>query len=235
MRARAASQRPRPRALMEKLLQDVRFGFRQLMKQPGFAVLAIISMHMGIGANTSIFSLVDTALLRPLAVKEPSQLVELYGTLHNGADWSLQSYPNYKDYRDRNAVFSGLFVYRVVVSGLTINNTSQRVWGYLVSGNYFDVLGVKPILGRAFLPEEDQTPDSHPVAVISYSCWQRRFAGDAQVVGKTVQFNSHAFTIIGVAPKGFIGTEVAYDPEMFIPVMMAKTIERGSRGLERGD
>ena len=221
--------------LMETLLQDIRFGFRQLMKQRGFAALAIISMALGIGANTSIFSLVDTVLLRPLAVKEPSQLVELYGTLNNGAAWSLQSYPNYKDYRDRSTVFSGLFVYRVVVSSLTVNNASNRVWGYLVSGNYFDVLGVKPALGRAFLPEEDQTPDSHPVAVLSYNCWQRRFGGDPAIVGKTVQFNSRPFTVIGVAPKGFIGTEVAYDPEMFIPVMMATAIEPGSRWLERRD
>jgi len=219
--------------LMETLLQDIRFGFRQLMKQRGFAVLAIISMALGIGANTSIFSLVDTALLRPLAVKKPSQLVELYGTMHNGADWSLQSYLNYKDYRDRNTTFSGLFVYRVTVSSLTVNNSSQRVWGYLVSGNYFDVLGVKPMLGRAFLPEEDQTPDSHPVAVISYDCWQHRFGGDPQIVGKSVEFNGRPFTIIGVAPKGFIGTEVAYDPEMFIPVMMAKTIEPGSTWLDK--
>src|SRR4051812_21253241 len=138
-----------PRALMEKLLQDFRFGFRQLIKKPGFAALAIISMALGIGANTSIFSLVDTVLLRPLAVHEPSRLVELYGTIHNGADWSLQSYPDYKDYRDRNTVFSGLMMYRVVVSSLTVNNSSQRVWGYLVSGNYFDVLGVKPAIGRA--------------------------------------------------------------------------------------
>ena len=221
--------------LMETLLQDIRFGFRQLMKQPGFAALAIISMALGIGANTSIFSLVDTALLRPLAVKEPSRLVELYGTFHNGAEWSLQSYLNYKDYRDRNTVFSGLFVYRVVVSSLTVNNSSQRVWGYLVSGNYFDVLGVKPMLGRSFLPEEDRTPDSHPVALISYNCWQRRFGGDPSIVGKTVEFNSRPFTIIGVAPKGFIGTEVAYDPEMFIPVMMAKTIEPGSRWIDKRD
>ena len=221
--------------LMETLLQDIRFGFRQLMKQRGFAALAIISMALGIGANTSIFSLVDTVLLRPLAVKEPSQLVELYGTLHNGADWSLQSYPNYKDYRDRNTVLSGMFVYRVVVSSLTVNNSSQRVWGYLVSGNYFDVLGVKPMLGRAFLPEEDQTPDSHPVAVISYNCWQHRFGGDPAIVGKRVEFNSRPFAIIGVAPKGFIGTEIAYDPEMFIPVMMATAIEPGSRWLERRD
>src|SRR4029077_6232549 len=177
----------RPRALMERLLQDIRFGFRQLIKQPGFAALAIISMALGIGANTSIFSLVDTALLRPFAVKEPSQLVELYGTLHNGADWSLQSYPNYKDYRDRNTVFSDLFVYRVVVSSLTVNNSSQHVWGYLVCGNYFDVLRVETMLARAFLTEEDQTPDSPPVAIISYSCWQRRFGGDRGIVGKTVE------------------------------------------------
>ena len=220
---------------METLLQDIRFGFRQLMKHPGFAALAIISMALGIGANTSIFSLVDTALLRPLAVKEPQQLVELYGTLHNGSDWSLQSYLNYKEYRDRNTVFSGLFVYRVVVSSLTVSNSSQRVWGYLVSGNYFDVLGVKPMLGRAFLPEEDQTPDSHPVAVISYNCWQHRFGGDPEIVGKTVEFNSRPFAVIGVAPKGFIGTEVAYDPEMFIPVMMAKTIEPGSTWIDKRD
>src|SRR5947209_10920979 len=153
---------------METLLQDFRFGFRQLLKKPGFAAMAIISMVLGIGANTSIFSLVDTVLLRPLPVKNPSELVELYGTMHNGQDWSLQSYPNYKDYRDRTTVLSGLVVYRLVVSSLTVDKASNRVWGYLVYGNYFDVLGVKPALGRAFLPEEDQTPDSHPVAVISY-------------------------------------------------------------------
>ena len=183
-RARAASHMQNLARLMETLLQDIRFGFRQLMKQRGFAVLAIISLALGIGANTSIFSLVDTALLRPLAVQEPSQLVELYGTLHNGTDWSLQSYLNYKDYRYRNTVFSRLFVYRVTVSSLTVNNSSQRVWGYLVSGNYFDVLGVKPMLGRSFLPEEDQTPDSHPVAVISYNCWQHRFGADPAIVGR---------------------------------------------------
>src|SRR4051812_41330848 len=107
-----------PRALMEKLLQDIRFGIRQLIKKPGFAALAIISMALGIGANTSIFSLVDTVLLRPLAVQNPSELVELYGTSKGGENVSLQSYLNYKDYRDRSTVFSGLFLYRVVVSSL---------------------------------------------------------------------------------------------------------------------
>ncbi len=218
---------------MERLLQDIRFGLRQLLRKPGFAALAIISMALGIGANTSIFSLLDTALLRPLPVHEPSQLVELYGTLHNGADVTLQSYPNYKDYRDRNTVLSGLSAYRIVVSALSHGGRNQRVWGYLVSGNYFDVLGVKPALGRAFLPEEDATPGSHPVAVLSYGCWERRFGADPSIVGQTVQFNGRPYTVVGVAPKGFIGTEVAYQAEMFIPMMMSKEIEPGSNSLER--
>ena len=218
---------------MEKLLQDFRFGFRQLIKKPGFAALAIISMALGIGANTSIFSLIDTVLLRPLPVHEPSRLAVLYGTLHNGADVTLQSYPNYRDYRDRNTVMSGLALYRVTMSNLSHKGINERVWGYLVSGNYFDVLGVKPFLGRSFLPEEDQTPGSHPVAVLSYGAWERRFGSDPAIVGRTTHFNGKPYTIVGVMPKGFIGTEVAFAPEMFIPVQMAADIEPGAQYLER--
>ena len=218
---------------MEKLLQDFRFGLRQLIKKPGFAALAIISMALGIGANTSIFSLIDTVLLRPLPVHEASRLAVLYGTLHNGADVTLQSYLNYKDYRDRNTVLSGLALYRVVVSSLSHKGSNDRAWGYLVTHNYFDVLGVKPFLGRAFLPEEDATPGSHPVAILSYGTWERRFGGDRSVVGQAVQFNGRPYTIVGVMPKGFIGTEVAFAPEMFIPVMMVADIEPGAKYLER--
>ena len=218
---------------MEKLLQDFRFGFRQLIKKPGFAALAIISMALGIGANTSIFSLIDTVLLRPLQVREPSRLAELYGTLHNGADVTLQSYPNYKDYRDRNTVMSGLALYRVVMANLSQKGNNERVWGYLVSGNYLDVLGVRPFLGRNFLPEEDATPGSHPVVILSYGSWERRFGSDPAIVGKTTHFNGKAYTIIGVMPKGFIGTEVAFAPEMFIPVQMVADIEPGAQYLDR--
>jgi predicted permease len=220
---------------METLLHDLRYGTRQLLKHRAFTILAIISLALGIGANTAIFSLVNTVLLRPLPVKEPSQLIEVYGALHNGADFTIQSYLNYKDYRDRNDVFSGLFVYRIVVSSLSHNGRNERAWGFLASGNYFNVLGVKPILGRGFLPEEDQTPGSHPVAVLSYACWQHRFAGDPSIVGRTILLNNHTFTIIGVAPKGFIGTEVAYAPEFWTPMMMAKEIEPGSTWLDRRD
>src|SRR5437762_13738131 len=141
---------------MQTLFQDLRYGARQLLKRLGFTLLAVISMALGIGANTAIFSLVDTAVFRPLPVRHASELQELYGTLHNGADYTLQSYLNYKDYRDRNQVFSGLIAYRIVVASLSHNGNNERLWGTVVSGNYFDVLGVQPALGRGFLPEEDQ-------------------------------------------------------------------------------
>ena len=220
---------------METLLHDVRYGLRQLLKHPVFTILAVVSLALGIGANTAIFSLVNTVLLRPLPVKEPSQLIEVYGSLNNGAEFSIQSHLNYKDYRDRNDVFSGLFVYRIVVASLSHSGSNERVWGYLASGNYFEVLGVKPILGRSFLPEEDQTPGSHPVVVLSYTCWQKRFAAEPAIVGRTILLNNHTFTVIGVAPKGFIGTEVAYAPEYWAPMMMAKVIEPGSRWLDQRD
>jgi hypothetical protein len=217
---------------MQTLFQDLRYGARQLLKRPGFTFLAIFSMALGIGANTAIFSLIDTVLLRPLPVRDASQLVELYGTLHNNSDDTIQSYPNYKEYRDRNDVLSGLLAYRMVVTSLSHNGNNQRVWGYLVTGNYFDVLGVKPALGRAFLPEEDQTPGSHPVAILSYGAWQRRFGSDPGIVGQTISLNNRAYTVVGVASKGFLGTEVAYAPEFWVPIMMAKEIEPDTNYLE---
>jgi predicted permease len=220
---------------MQTLFQDLRYGSRQLFKRPGFTLLAIISMALGIGANTAIFSLVDTVVFRPLPVRNASELQELYGTLHNGADYTIQSYLNYKDYRDRNQVFSGLIAYRIVVASLSHNGNNERVWGTVVSWNYFDVLGVPPALGRGFLPEEDQTPNSHPVVVLSYGCWQKRFASDPAIVGRTISLNNVVFTVVGVAPKGFIGTEVAYAPEMWVPMMMGPVIEPGSKWLEQRD
>jgi hypothetical protein len=159
---------------METLLKDIRYGVRSLWKRPAFTLIAVVTLALGIGANTAIFSLVNTVLLRPLAVDHPEQLVELYGTHHNGADYTIQSYLNYKDYRDRNKVLSGLMAYRFAPVSLSHEGRNERVWGYLVSGNYFETLGVRPVLGRAFLPEEDRTAGASPVAIISYNCWQNR-------------------------------------------------------------
>jgi predicted permease len=217
---------------MRTLIQDVRYGVRRLRKTPGFTSIAIISLALGIGANTAIFSLVNTALLRPLPVSEPRQLLEVYGTLHNGADEAGQSYPNYKDYRERNQVFSGLLAYRFEAMSLGAVGQSARVWGLLVSGNYFDVLGVRPVLGRGFLPEEDQVPGARPVVVLSYGCWQSNFGGAPDIVGHSVSIDGQPFTVVGVAPKGFGGTEVAFSSEVFVPLMMAEQIERGSKWLD---
>src|SRR3954470_2917552 len=210
----------RPAKKMQALFHDLRYGTRQLLKRPGFTLLAIVSMALGIGANTAIFSLVDTVAFRPLPVRHPSELHELYGPLHNGADYTLQSYPNYKDFRDRNQVFSGLIAFRITVAALSHNGNNERIWGTLASGNYFDVLGVPPLLGRGFLPEEDITPKSHPVVVLSYGCWQKRFGSDPAIVCPQGLFDKVAFTVIGVARKGFIGTDVAYAAEFWVPMMM---------------
>jgi predicted permease len=217
---------------MDTLLQDLRFGVRRLAKSLGFTFIAIISLALGIGANTAIFSLVNTVFLRPLPVEQPEQLVSVYPVAKDDSVGSF-SYPDYRDFRDRNDVFSGMFVTRFVPVSLSRDGVNERIWGYLVSGNYFDVLGVKAALGRTFLPEEDRTELSHPVVVLGYDCWRRRFGANPEIVGKSIILNDHSFTVIGIAPQGFTGTEHAYTPELWIPMMMLKWIEPGSNGLER--
>jgi len=223
---------------METLFHDLRFGFRRLIKTPGFAVIAILSLALGIGANTAIFSLVNMILFRQLPVADPEQIVSV-SVVGKDGQFAAFSYPNYLDFRDRNEVLSGLLVHRFVALSLSRNGNNEKVWGNLVSGNYFDMLGVKPAPGRAFLPEEDRTRLSHPVAVISHSLWQKRFGGDPAVIDRDVLINGKKFKIIGVAPAGFKGTEVVYTPEIFVPFAMAKWIEpendylddRGSQNL----
>ena len=217
---------------METLLQDIRFGVRRLLKSPGFAAIAVISLALGIGANTAIFSLVNTILLRPFPVADPE---EIFSVAVSGKDSGIQafSYPTYLDFRDRNEVFSGLFVTRTSPMSLSRDGNNERAWGYLVSGNYFDVLGVKAHLGRTFTQEEDRTRLSHPVVVISYTGWQKRFGADPNIIGKEIILNGHTFNIIGVAPEGFIGTELIYTPEIWVPMMMQPWIEPGNDWLDR--
>src|SRR5215510_3081324 len=152
---------------MQTFFQDLRYGTRTWLKKPGFTSIAVITLSLGIGANTAIFSLVNAALLRPLPVDRPEQLVSLNNVALN---LPAISYPNYRDFRDRNNSFSGMMVYRYRALGLSVNGVNERVWGYLASGNYFEVLGVKPALGRFFTAEDDKSPGAHPVAVITYEC-----------------------------------------------------------------
>ncbi len=222
---------------METLLQDVRVSLRRLRKTPGFSLIAIISLALGIGANSAIFSLVNTALLRPLPVANPEQLVSLNnGSVKGDREFPTFSYLNYRDVRDRSSdVLSGVITYRFVPLSLSHDGVNERLWGYLASGNYFDVLGVQAALGRAFTTEDDKAPGAHPVTVLTYACWQKRFGGDPGIVGKTVIVNGHNYSVIGVMPKGFIGSEIGYQTEMWFPIMMQKQIEPSNDYLESRD
>jgi len=219
---------------MNNLLQDLRYSVRMLAKNPGFTVIAIISLAVGIGANTAIFSIFNSAALRPLPIAEPERFVSLNNTEQTGM-FSVFSYPNYKDFRDRNDVLSGLIAYRFAPLSLSHDGINERLWGYIVTGNYFEVLGVNASLGRVISTEDDLTMGGHPVAVISHTCWKNRFGGAEDIIGKNVIVNGRNFTIIGVAAEGFYGTETIAAPEMWFPMAMQKEIDIGRDWLkERG-
>ena len=213
------------------LVKEIRYAGRSLLQRPGFSLVAVLTLALGIGANTAIFSLVNTVLLRALPVERPEEVVAMNMRRKDDA-LSALSYLNYIDFRDRNEVLSGLLLYRFVPLSLSRSGANERIWAYEVSGNYFDVLGVKAIHGRTFLPEEDKTRLTHPVVVLSYDGWQRRFGGDPGVVGKDFVINNHQFRVVGIAPEGFKGTEQVYEPEMWVPVSMLPWAEPGSNLLD---
>ncbi len=159
---------------MRNLWQDLRYGARMLLKQPGFTLIAVVTLALGIGANSTIFSLVNALLLRPLPVERPDQLAAVFTSDYSSGDYGASSYPDYVDFRDRNEVFSGLVAYQPRPFSLSVDGVNERAFGEVVSGNYFSVLGVKPALGRGFLLEEDRTPGARPVVVISHKLWQGR-------------------------------------------------------------
>ena len=218
---------------MERLALDLRLALRRLRQNTTFSLVAILTLALGIGANTAIFSIINAALLRPLPVAHASELVSLNQTM-GGNSFPTFSYLNYRDLRDRNTVLSGLAAYQFLPASLGLPGSSQRLWGYLVTGNYFDVLGVHAVRGRLFRPDDDVRPGGHPVAVVTYGCWQKRFAADPSVVGRIVKINGMDFTILGVAPAGFFGTELYYAPEIFFPMMMESRLAGGSALTDRG-
>ena len=213
------------------MIKDIRYAVRGLVKRPGFAAIAVITLALGIGANTAIFSIVNTVLLRKLPVDRPDEIVSVAVRGKNDS-MSALSYPNYKDFRDRNEVLAGLLVYRFVPLSLSRGGVNERVWGYEVSGNYFDVLNVKPIQGRTFAPDEDKTKLTAPVIVVSYDSWRGRFGGDPNLVGKEVLINNHQFQVIGIAPEGFKGTEFIYSPEIWVLASMMEWAEPGATWLD---
>jgi macrolide transport system ATP-binding/permease protein len=218
--------------LIETLLKDLRYGLRRLTRSPGFTIVALLSLALGIGANTAIFSLVNTALLRPLPVERPEQLVALSNVAGNRM-FPTFSYPNYRDFRDRSQVFDGLLAYRFAPLSISHDGVNERLWGYLVTGNYFEMLGVKPALGRVISTEDDTQPGAHPVTVLGYQSWRQRFGADPAVIGKSVIVNGRSYTVIGVAAQGFFGTEIIAAPEMWFPMSMQAQIDVGNEWLEK--
>lgn len=207
---------------MSTFWQDLRYGLRQLLKSPGFTVVVVLSLALGIGANTAIFSLVDAVLLKTLPVSQPEQLVVVATGVPGqpSPPGSSFSYPLFQELRDKQSSFSGIFARAVRTLSLSADGQAERVVGEEVSGNFFSVLGVNPWLGRVFTEADDQTLGAHPVTVISHHFWQRRLGADENIVGKTLHLNGYPFTVIGVTPPGFYGVEVGVAPDVRIPLMM---------------
>src|SRR5260221_1912104 len=203
------------------------YALRTLRRSRGFAVVAALTLALGIGANTAIFTLLDQVLLRLLPVKNPQELVLLtMRGRHYGNNWggNAISYPMYRDFLDHNEVFSGMFCRFPQPVSMTYGGQAERTQGELVSGTYFSVLGVGTALGRAFTPEDDRVPNGHPLVMLSYDFWKQRFGGDPQLVGKTVLVNNHQMTSIGVAQAGFDGVELGYANKIFVPGMVEQQI-----------
>lgn len=202
---------------MPNLWQDLRYGWRTLSKSPGFAIIAIVTLGLGVAVNATIFSVVNGLLLRPLSVPHPEQVTVLTMTLPGNSSDSSFSYPDYADVQAQNDSFSSVFGYRVSLGGLDVDGRGDHCVFSRVTGNYFSALGVKPLLGRLILPAEGQTANADPVMVLGYSYWQKRFGGDPNVVGKQVELNDHPATIIGVTPREFHGTYFIIDMDAYVP------------------
>jgi len=208
---------------LEEGWRDLKIALRQILKSPGFALIALLTIALGIGANTAIFSLFDAVVLRSLPVKDPRELA----LLSPGANAPTAtvgphsiSYPLYRILRDNPSVFDGLLCHFRLFANVNVRGEIQRETVELVSGNYFDVLGVRPALGRLFTPDDDRQPGAHPLAVLSYDFWQNDFAGDVGVIGQTIHFNGQPLTIIGVSARGFKGVDLDSQPQIRVPMMM---------------
>jgi len=208
--------------MITEITHDVRYAVRTLTKNPGFACVVVLTLALGIGANAAIFSLLDKVLLQSLPVANPDQLGVLapYDPKEGPDIDGSFSYPMYQDLRDQNSVFSGVIARGGTQMNVSYGDQNERVRGELVSGNFFEVLGVRPWAGRLFSQEDDRTPGAHPVAVLSYAFWERRFNKDPNLIGKTILINEQPITVLGVTPPGFYGVNLSSNPDVRVPLMM---------------
>ena len=220
---------------LSDLVRDVRYGVRVLAKKPSFTIVAALALGLGIGVNTAILSAVNGFILRPLSADKPEDLVAPYWGRKTDAEvWERFSYANYVDLREQSKSFTDICAFTWAAGGMSSGESraatggerAEVVWGELVSGNYFEVMGVKPLLGRGFLPEEDRTPNTHPVVVLSYFSWQQRFQADPSIVGRNVYLNGLPFTVVGVMPEKFLGSVFYFRQGYWVPLMMAQKFSR---------
>jgi putative ABC transport system permease protein len=218
---------------MQTLWQDLRYGARTLRRNPGFTLVAILTLALGIGANTAIFSFVNSLFLRPLAVANPDQVMRLYAENSRGRKFDTFSYLNYVDLRDRGRTLQALAAHSYTDASVGRGAGAEDTPGEVVTGNYFNLLGVNAVLGRTLLPEDDQTPGASPVVVISHAFWQSRLGEDKNAVGRKLYINGHPFTVVGVMPEGFKGTYQTSAADFWAPMIMQDQVR--PRGLSLDD
>jgi macrolide transport system ATP-binding/permease protein len=222
--------------MIETALQDLRFGFRMLRRAPGFSILAILCLTLGIGANTAVFSWIEGILFRPYPlVAHQERLLAITGTARGEAGHTYISWPDLLDLQKSSTLIDSFIVNKIMGTTLSLGDRAERTTGSIVSANYFDAIGVHPILGRGFEPGEDAGRNAHPVTVISYQLWKGRFKGDPAIIGKTQRLNGIEHTVVGVAPQGFLGTFVGWGMQFWVPASMEETFEAGGYKLEDRD
>ena len=225
----------------DEFLQDIRFGVRMLVRNPGFSILAILCLTLGIGASAAVMSWIEGILIRPYPlVAHQDRMVALFGTKQGTTEKEGLSYPDFLDLQKNSTLFESFIVDRIMGTTLSIGDRAERASGGIVSANYFDALSVRPMLGRGFRPEEGEGRNAHPVTIISYLTWQDRYKGDPDIIGKTQFLDGVQHTIIGVAPEKFHGTFIGYSFNFWVPTSMQETFDstgykledRGARWIE---
>ena len=224
---------------MQTLMQDLRYGLRMLAKNPGFTAIVVLTLALGIGANTAIFSLMNQILLRQLPVQNPNELVVLHApgpvTGHvsdDGDETESFSYPMYKALRENSATVCNMLGQYAFSASISSHGQTEHGSGQLVSGNYFEALGVPPAIGRVFSLDDDRVPGGHPVVVLSHAYWTRHFAGDRSILNKSLLINNVELTVVGVARAGFSGVQVGKSPDVFVPLMMTPQMTLGQNTLD---
>ena len=215
----------------ETLLQDTRFALRVLRKSPGFAIAAVLTLALAIGANAVVFGILNALILRPLNVPQSESLY----AIQRGSDQIIHSYPDYLDLRDRNRSFDGLAAYDLSPAGLDTGKEPLGAWVQEVTGNYFDVFRIRPYLGRFFHGSDEHGPNSAPYIVLPWAYWHSHFQDDHGVVGRVVQLNKHPFTILGVGPPGFRGNLVFLSPDFWVPIVNQEQVEGANNLTQRGN